>query len=421
MEESWLCTNNTVAANSRIFEKPSVRISKTCESTEPHRRMKLSYKPVDNRFGVYGVSKLPNVVLWLLAAFVTITLTEAQSMWWDLALDSRIQQFNSFRNPELFILGSQPLCTELPGLSASQQKLCQLYQDHMGPIGEGAKLATDECKFQFQQRRWNCSGLEGQGVFGRATTIASRETAFTYAVSSAAVAHSISRACRQGLLSTCLCSNVPRPADLDKQWEWGGCGDNIDYGIRFAREFVDAIEMESNPPRRSRAYALMKMNLHNNEAGRKTVFHSMGIQCKCHGVSGSCSLKTCWPEMLSFRDIGSMLREKYDGASPTLVNKKGKLINKDMRFNKPTRTDLVYLDESPDYCTFNPRVGSLGTQGRECNRTSMGTDGCDLMCCGRGYNSYTELVEERCKCKFKWCCYVRCKKCRRQVEKSVCK
>lgn len=147
----------------------------------------------------------------------------------------------------------------------------------------------------------------------------------------------------------------------------------------------------------------------------------MEIQCKCHGVSGSCSLKTCWLEMRSFRDIGILLKQKYDGAAPTHVNKKGKLINKYVRFNKPTRTDLVYLDESPDYCDYDPVVGSLGTRGRECNRTSIGTDGCNLMCCGRGYNSYTEEVEERCKCKFKWCCYVKCRKCRYTVEKSVCK
>nr|QEF51149.1 Wnt5 protein [Eupentacta fraudatrix] len=365
---------------------------------------------------------LPKLVLWILLGYFTVTITDAQKTWWDLATDNRVYQLSAFDSPELFILGSQPICTQLPGLSQSQQKLCQLYQDHMGPIGDGAKAASEECKHQFTDRRWNCSSLEGQGVFGRATTIASRETAFTYAISSAAVAHSIARACREGDLSTCLCGNVERPADLDRTWEWRGCGDNIEYGIRFARQFVDATEMERNPERRSREYATVKMNLHNNEAGRKIIHHSMGAQCKCHGVSGSCSLKTCWPEMMTFRAIGLILKEKYNGASQTQINKKGKLIHKSApRFSKPTRLDLVYLDESPDYCNYNPSVGSLGTRGRECNRTSLGTDGCEQMCCGRGYNSYTEEVEERCKCKFKWCCYVKCRKCRYNVERSVCK
>lgn len=43
------------------------------------------------------------------------------------------------------------------------------------------------------------------------------------------------------------------------------------------------------------------------------------------------------------------------------------------------------------------------------------------MCCGRGYNPYTELLVERCHCKYHWCCYVTCKKCERNVERYVCK
>lgn len=58
---------------------------------------------------------------------------------------------------------------------------------------------------------------------------------------------------------------------------------------------------------------------------------------------------------------------------------------------------------------------------RQCNKTSSGSDSCDLMCCGRGYNPYTERVVERCHCKYHWCCYVTCKKCDKTVEKYVCK
>ncbi|KAL0196307.1 hypothetical protein M9458_009879, partial [Cirrhinus mrigala] len=37
--------------------------------------------------------------------------------------------------------------------------------------------------------------------------------------------------------------------DLPRDWLWGGCGDNVNYGYRFAREFVDAREREKNYPR----------------------------------------------------------------------------------------------------------------------------------------------------------------------------
>ena len=61
-------------------------------------------------------------------------------------------------------------------------------------------------------------------------------------------------------------------------------------------------------------------------------------------------------------------------------------------------------------------TGSLGTRGRQCNRASKGADGCDLMCCGRGYNAYRTKSIERCKCKFQWCCFVTCSTCERVVD-----
>lgn len=105
------------------------------------------------------------------------------------------------------------------------------------------------------------------------------------------------------------------------------------------------------------------------------------ITCKCHGVSGSCSLITCWQQLTSIREIGKRqntahilqrrksfihiffsttifhsivtgdhLREKYDEATQVKLNKRGRLQVKDPRYKVPTATDLVYLDESPDWC-----------------------------------------------------------------------
>ena len=51
---------------------------------------------------------------------------------------------------------------------------------------------------------------------------------------------------------------------------------------------------------------------------------------------------------------------------------------------------------------------------------SPGIDGCELMCCNRGYTTRRERRVERCKCKFHWCCFVECEECFNEVEVSTC-
>ncbi|GAB6029242.1 Protein Wnt-5b, variant 2 [Chamberlinius hualienensis] len=251
--------------------------------------------------------------------------------------------------------------------------------------------------------------------------LGSREAAFAHAVAAAGVVNAISRACRDGVLSSCGCSRASRPKNLDKDWIWGGCGDNIEYGYKFAEGFVDVREREKNYARGSRDQGRTLVNLHNNEAGRRAVIRKTRVNCKCHGVSGSCSLITCWQQLVSFREVGDVLKDKYDGATEVRINKRGKLQLANPRFNVPTAEDLVYMDESPDYCTRNLSVGSIGTKGRVCNRTSLGMDGCNLMCCGRGYNTHKHTVKERCECKFQWCCQVVCKTCVHVLDVQTCK
>lgn len=96
---------------------------------------------------------------------------------------------------------------------------------------------------------------------------------------SAAVTHSVSRACSEGAIESCTCDYSQRgPSGAD--WEWGGCSDNIQFGVKFSREFVDAGE-------KGRDIRYM-MNLHNNEAGRMvrhTSLHAsrLTIRQQCGG------------------------------------------------------------------------------------------------------------------------------------------
>lgn len=175
----------------------------------------------------------------------------------------------------------------------------------------------------------------------------------------------------------------------------------MNFGVKFARKFLDARELEGD--------GRSLMNLHNNKAGRKvrpsimshTYFLSfmnfsqavkmnLIVECKCHGISGSCTMKTCWKTLPTFRQIGDNLMKKYYRARPVaakpsaradreirrlkhhkkihLVLLKGKMHTK----KAPKKSDLVFLQMSPNYCEKDLATGSLGTAGRICNRTSLG-------------------------------------------------
>ncbi|XP_065565913.1 protein Wnt-4a-like isoform X2 [Artemia franciscana] len=383
-------------------------------------------------------------------------------------------------------IGASPTCDELSrALVGKQKKICRNHPGFMSSVRSGAVLAIDECKFQFKARRWNCSSLEdlqhqkfvsfikmkkskkktglkkikGNETLptwsmpnevlndepkkkktskkkkpGRKTRSfmpypvvppGTREAAFVHAISSAGVAHSLTRACSAGELADCGCDRSIRGISADG-FQWSGCSDNVQFGTSFSKSFVDAREHKASIAKSKDPEQMWRalMNLHNNEAGRKIIEKSMRVECKCHGVSGSCEMKTCWRAMPSFREIGETLKEKFDGATevePRISGPRRKLlVPRSISYKPPTDSDLIYLERSPDYCEYDVRIGSLGTHGRPCNKSSKAIDGCDLLCCNRGYRISLERQTERCMCKFHWCCHVQCKTCIRDVEVYTC-
>ncbi|XP_070569792.1 protein Wnt-1-like [Ptychodera flava] len=313
-----------------------------------------------------------------------------------------------------------PVPVDQSHLNKKQRKLVRRNAGSLTAITNAVTMAVSECKWQFQERRWNCPTNKnthgGRNLFGKLMDIGCRETAFIYSLTSAAVAHLIARSCSEGSIGTCSCDEKSGTGGSD--WVWGGCSDNAEFGYQFSKKFVDASEKGKD--------LRYLMNLHNNEAGRNNVRTNMRQECKCHGMSGSCQVKTCWMRLPTFRAVGDNLKERFDGASlvaltntgnPRITRRRKKVKPSlyfdvvDSNHKKPTDKDLVYFEESPDFCEPNKRVGSLGTTGRQCNNTSLGIDGCDLLCCGRGYKSDVEEVTERCSCTFHWCCQVKCETC----------
>ncbi|OCT60091.1 hypothetical protein XELAEV_18046111mg [Xenopus laevis] len=310
-------------------------------------------------------------LLHLVWIFSAAPVLAGYPIWWSLALG---QQYSS--------LGSQPiLCGSVPGLVPKQMRFCRNYIEIMPSVAEGIKLGIQECQHQFRGRRWNCTTIHHSlAIFGPVLD--------------------------KGSTGDC--------------WKWGGCSEDADFGVLVSREFADA--RENRPDARS------AMNRHNNEAGRATILDHMHLRCKCHGLSGSCEVKTCWWSQPDFRAIGDHLKDKYDSASEMSVEKHREsrgwvetLRAKYSLFKPPTERDLVYYENSPNFCEPNPETGSFGTQGRSCNVTSHGIDGCDLLCCGRGHNTRTEKRKEKCHCIFHWCCYVSCQECVRIYDVHTCK
>lgn len=126
--------------------------------------------------------------------------------------------------------------------------------------------------------------------------------------------------------------------------------------------------------------------------------------------------------MPNFEKIGDYLKARYANAVQVVYNRRKRRIRrKEQKRIKITRDTLVYIDRSPNYCNPNPTLGILGTSGRVCNKTSLGGDRCDMLCCGGGYNTQEVREVKRCNCKFVWCCRVTCEKCPLIYDRHTCK
>lgn len=76
--------------------------------------------------------------------------------------------------------------------------------------------------------------------------------------------------------------------------------------------------------------------------------------------------------MPSFREIGEVLREKFEAANHVSEKRLGSrrvLVGKNGTAHPDT--DLVYVRSSPDFCEEDLKRGSLGTRGRMCTKVCV--------------------------------------------------
>ncbi|XP_063411834.1 protein Wnt-6-like [Mytilus trossulus] len=305
------------------------------------------------------------------------------------------------------VMDPNSICRKSRRLAGKQREICRKEIEIVEEVANGAKIALAECQYQFRHRKWNCTTAKRS--LDRVIRQDTRESAFVYGITAAGVVYSVTEACNMGHLLQCTCDNHVQDITTDGEWEWGGCGDNVEYGYKKSKEFMDARK------KKRRGDLTTRIQLHNNDAGRLTVKNHMRTECKCHGLSGSCTLKTCWRKMPIFRHVGIILKQKFDGAIQVQSSNDGKRLETVLDTLKPpAKADIVYSEKSPLFCKRNRKIGSLGTKGRECIPDSMGVGGCDLLCCQRGYSTHKMTIRDNCKCRFIWCCDVRCETCMRE-------
>lgn len=136
------------------------------------------------------------------------------------------------------------------------------------------------------------------------------------------------------------------------------------------------------------------------------VKRSTDTQCICHGVSGSCSVQTCFKKVPDIEEVANKLLLKFDVAQHVkAVN--GKLVP------LLKEDELAYCEFSPNFCKRDLAQGIFGTSGRRCYPDRNGYSSCASLCCGGAVvQKVVKIKEDQNKCcKFVWCCYMDCSKC----------
>ncbi|NXQ28850.1 WN11B protein, partial [Alaudala cheleensis] len=247
-------------------------------------------------------------------------------------------------------------------LAPEQLQLCRRHLEAMPSIVCAAHQTQALCQQSFTDMRWNCSSIQRTPSFCPNLLTGTREAAFVHALAAAAVAQGIARSCASGELPLCSCGPSPSepPAPGSRS---GGCGDNLSHGLHFRAAFTDGSARASTRG----TPGLRAMNQHNGAVGRAVLSDFPDTRCKCHGVSGSCSVKTYWKGLPDLGEIASDLKSRYLAALKVtcqLMGPRKQLITEEGDARPEAEMDLVYLINSPDYCTPNPQLGSLGTQDR---------------------------------------------------------
>ncbi|XP_065059014.1 protein Wnt-7b-like isoform X1 [Rhopilema esculentum] len=315
------------------------------------------------------------------------------------------------------------ICNSIKNFGPFLKKLCVERTDLYLAVYQGLTHGIKTCQLVFENERWNCTPKGDpirSGILGFVMARVSKEASFMYAMASAGITHWVTRECYLGKIKNCGCSKNPRKEAIANDFKWH-CDVDVGIGMKISRRVMEDGLLKWD------AEALM--NRHNSDLGRRAVKKHLSFQCKCFGLSGVCTSKTCHRALVPrIETLGLWLKEKYRTAVHVKPSRRSSrsgfpkfLVKRNGKGALPNADSLIYLDLSPNYCEKDPSSGSIGTRGRYCNKTSSAGNSCALLCCGRGYDTHIQTIKQKCNCKFRWCCEVECEECKNTCKVYTCK
>lgn len=119
-------------------------------------------------------------------------------------------------------------------LNPRQRELVKRNTGSLLAIARALKMTIVECQNQMRNEPWDCPiysfSVKPTDIFGKLMSRNFRETSFIYSLLSAAITHSVTRACTEGTIHTCSKSQIRE----------GLQSEDIYFGREFAREFMAA-------------------------------------------------------------------------------------------------------------------------------------------------------------------------------------
>jgi hypothetical protein len=330
---------------------------------------------------------LPTREIMLSTAVILCTLAAVVGGqgFWSLALEDLNDDNGHFTRPDCTTYHKSGL------LTLAQYTLCQEDSLVLAAISKGLKRAVYDCQREFQDEKWNCTAFSGKYLLGKGIeTIDSRESAYIRTLIRAAILYDIAVACRENLLPQCPCYTEP---PYIRRLPNGtillsGCGDNLEYAKEKAKVFQESVSSQGVDRNLEE-----RVQDHNSLLAENIVGDTV-VECKCHGLSSTCLVSTCVRKIKPFTVSSEGVFKRYQSAVKVRSGV-GNSLKSAGRGDNPTQDDLVYTQDSPDYCSPNGTLNILGTRGRSCQPNLIGSGSCDHLCCGRGYYSATKSVSKQ--------------------------